>query len=67
MIPNHALARDIPALDARGHVLARFDKKLCHYNGLKPHDFHRSAARNPVKSGFESANLAQIAERTATR
>jgi integrase len=89
--------------DALG--LGKFDKKLRHYDGLKPHDFRRSAARNLVKSGvdrrtamkitghkteaiferyniktmedvkealvkvgqFKAANVAQIAERTATR
>src|SRR5438132_11469939 len=28
----------------------KFDKKLRHYDGLKPHDFRRSASRNLIKS-----------------
>lgn len=32
--------------------LGKFDKNLRHYDGLKPHDFRRSAARNLIKAGI---------------
>ena len=31
--------------------LGKFDKKLRHYDGQKPHEFRRSASRNLIKAG----------------
>ena len=31
--------------------LGKFDKKLRHYDGLKPHEFQRSASRKLIKAG----------------
>jgi integrase len=40
--------------------LGRFDKKLRHYEGLKPHDFRRSAARNLIKAGVDRRTAMKI-------
>jgi integrase len=40
--------------------LGKFDKKLRHYDGLKPHDFRRSAARNLIKSGVDRRTAMKI-------
>jgi len=40
--------------------LGKFDKKLRHYDGLKPHDFRRSASRNLIKAGVNRRIAMQI-------
>ena len=48
---------DFATLESRGTQLVtslglgKYNKKLPHYSGLKPHDFRRSAARNLDKAG----------------
>jgi hypothetical protein len=36
------------------------DKKLPHYAGLKPHDFHRSASRNLTMAGVDRRRAMKI-------
>jgi integrase len=40
--------------------LGKFDKKLRRYDGLKPHDFRRSAARNLIKAGVDRRTAMKI-------
>jgi integrase len=40
--------------------LGKYDKKLRHYAGLKPHDFRRSAARNLIKAGVDRRTAMKI-------
>ncbi len=40
--------------------LGKFDRKLRHYKGLKPHHFRRSASRNLVKAGANRRIAMQI-------
>jgi integrase len=46
--------------DLRSVGLGKFDKKLRHYEGLKPHDFRRSASRNLIKAGVNRRIAMQI-------
>jgi integrase len=41
-------------------ALGKFDKKLRRYEGLKPHDFRRSASRNLIKAGVNRRIAMQI-------
>jgi len=40
--------------------LGKFDKKLRHYEGLKPHDFRRSCARNLTLAGVDRRTAMKI-------
>jgi integrase len=40
--------------------LGVFDKKTGQYEGLKPHDFRRSAARNLIKAGIDRRTAMKI-------
>jgi site-specific recombinase XerD len=43
-----------------GLGLGKYDSKLRHYEGLKPHDFRRSAARNLIKAGVDRRTAMKI-------